>query len=143
MTLLLIGYLYLYKHELHWNLLIASYSIFLQAVMVCALVILISSMFVTPFLSGAITFGLFVIGRSANIIEQFVNSLRLSGVSQQLANGIYYLLPNLSAVDVSNKVVHNFPIDPAVLIWNTGYAFTYAGLAIILASWFFGRREFN
>ncbi len=143
MSLALMVFLYFYSTKVDYNLMLASYSVFLQVMMVCSLVILLSSIFVTPFLSGAITFGLFLIGRSSEVILQLIESFKLQGISEYIFKTIYYLLPNLAAVDISNKVVHNFPVPAEVLIWNSVYAIGYAALAIILASHFFSRREFN
>ncbi len=143
MSLALIVFLYFYNSTIDLNLILASYSVFLQVVMVCALVILLSSIFVTPFLSGAITFGLFLIGRSADVILKMIESFQFQGIMEIFSKSIYYALPNLALVDISNKVVHNFPVPFEVLIWNSVYALGYSTLAIILASHFFSRREFN
>jgi hypothetical protein len=58
-----------------------------------------------------------------------------------LANGIAYLIPNLSAFNVINQVAHGEPVAGQLILFNTLYAVFYSSMAISAAVLIFQRRN--
>src|SRR5204863_1361706 len=82
------------------------------------------STFSTPILSAAFTFGLFVAGRFSADLRNF-NQVVESPVAAALAQGLYWILPNLAPFDVRSQVVHAQPVPMGYLAITTGYAIIY------------------
>jgi Cu-processing system permease protein len=124
-------------------LLYACFFIFLQLVIVCACSIFFSAIVVTPMLSGAFSFGLFLAGRSSEYLLYFVSSGGITGIGAKLLRLAYHLLPHLDTLDISNQIVYGRAVGLDFMAWSLAYSAGYAGVLIILAGFIFKRREFN
>ncbi len=114
---------------------------FIELAIVTAMAVFFST-FSTPILSAALTFALFVAGRlSADLrnVEDVVDSRAAAA----LAEGLYWLLPNLAQFDVRNQVVHGLAIEPGHVGLAVLYAVLYIGALLVLASLIFSRRDFK
>jgi ABC-type transport system involved in multi-copper enzyme maturation permease subunit len=85
------------------NLLKPVFLIFTELSLVTAIALLFST-FSSPLLSAALTFGLYVVGHFNEDLRHF-ETIVPSTAAAVLARGLYYLLPNLGAFDVSSTVV--------------------------------------
>ena len=85
------------------RMLLAIGLIFLELLLVTAIALFFST-FSGPFLSAALTFGLWVIGHFNAELRNF-ESVVESKVAAYLARGLYYVLPNFAAFDVKAQVV--------------------------------------
>ena len=132
----------------HWeapaldpSLLKAVAMIFLQLAIVTAVALLFST-FSSPMLAAVLTFGLYVVGHFNADLKNFetvVDSKPIAVVGRAL----YYLLPNLSPLDIKGQVVHAVPVPPAYLLANAVYALLYVGALLSAATWIFLRRDFK
>jgi ABC-type transport system involved in multi-copper enzyme maturation permease subunit len=120
------------------QILVAVYFIVLQFVIICSLALLFSS-FSSPLLSAVFTFALFVIGSFAEDLRGFAGMTH--GLTRWLATGAAYLVPNFSALNVITSVAHGEPVPTQLIVNNTFYALTYAGMAICGAVLIFDRRN--
>jgi ABC-type transport system involved in multi-copper enzyme maturation permease subunit len=120
------------------QILVALYFIVLQFVIICALALLFSS-FSSPLLSAVFTFALFVIGSFAEDLRGFAGMTH--GLTRWLATGAAYLVPNLSALNVITSVAHGEAVSRSLIVNDTLYALTYAGMAICGAVLIFERRN--
>jgi ABC-type transport system involved in multi-copper enzyme maturation permease subunit len=120
------------------QILVAVYFIVLQFVIICALALLFSS-FSSPLLSAVFTFALFVIGSFSEDLRGFAGLTH--GLTRWLATGAAYLVPNFSALNVISSVAHGEPVPAQLIVNNTLYALTYAGMAICGAVLIFDRRN--
>ncbi|MGB9073129.1 MAG: ABC transporter permease subunit [Terriglobales bacterium] len=119
-------------------ILVALFFIVLQFLILCSLALLFSS-FSSPLLSAVFAFSLFVIGSFAEDLRGFA---RMShGLTQWLATGAAYLVPNLSALNVIGQVAHEQPIPAHLIAYNTAYALAYSAMAICGAVLIFERRN--
>jgi len=119
-------------------ILAALFFIVLQFVILCSLALLFSS-FSSPLLSAVFAFSLFVIGSFAEDLRGFA---RMShGLTQWLATGAAYLVPNFSALNVIGQVAHEQPISGHLIVYNTAYALAYSAVAICGAVLIFERRN--
>ena len=88
-------------------ILVALFFIVLQFLILCSLALLFSS-FSSPLLSAVFAFSLFVIGSFAEDLRGFAKMSH--GLTQWLATGAAYLVPNFSALNVIGQVAHEQPV---------------------------------
>jgi ABC-type transport system involved in multi-copper enzyme maturation permease subunit len=100
------------------------------------------STFSTPMLSAALTFGLFVAGRFSADLRNFKDVVNAPSAAR-LANGLYWLLPNLSGFDIRSQVVHGQPVPYGYLALTSAYGAIYISILLIAASLVFARRDFK
>ena len=143
MSVALLFFTYLFQGSVDWYMLSGSLMIFLQLVIVCALAIFFSSIVVTPLLSGAFTFGVFLAGRSSAYIPYFVNKEEMDSSLEALLMGVYHVLPHLDAFEITPQIVYQLPVPQSHYLWGLGYSLSYSGILLVLAVVFFSRKEFN
>lgn len=119
----------------------AIYLTFVELALVTAIALFFST-FSTPILSAAFTFGLFIAGRFSADLRNF-NQVVDSPVAAWLAQGLYWLLPNLAPFDVRAQVVHAQPIAAEYLMLTTAYAALYGGALVLAGAFVFSRRDFK
>jgi hypothetical protein len=95
-------------------LLKAIAMIFLQLMMVTALALLFST-FTSPILATALTFGLYIVGQFNADLKHFETIVASRPVAL-LARVLYYVLPNLSRLDVKTQVVHALPVPAGYML---------------------------
>jgi ABC-type transport system involved in multi-copper enzyme maturation permease subunit len=119
-------------------ILVALFFIVLQFLILCSLALLFSS-FSSPLLSAVFAFSLFVIGSFAEDLRGFAKMSH--GLTQWLATGAAYLVPNFSALNVIGQVAHEQPVSGQLIAYNTAYALVYSAMAICGAVLIFERRD--
>lgn len=125
----------------------AIWLIFVEVMVVGAIALLFSS-FSTPFLSGMLTVGVFVVGRFADRLSSM--ALRADpGQSQEaldfvstFAHGVAWVAPDLSLYNVTPHVVYDSVLPAGYLLNATAAGLIYAALALLLAAVLFHRRDF-
>lgn len=115
--------------------------IFMELLVVTAIALFFST-FSSPFLSAALTLGLWVIGHFNADLRNF-EAVVDSPVAVWLARALYYALPNFAAFDVKAQVVYALPVPASYLATTVLYAVTYAALLLTAAVMIFGRRDFK
>jgi ABC-type transport system involved in multi-copper enzyme maturation permease subunit len=122
--------------------LLKAIALLLFQLMVVTAIALFFSTFSTPILSAALTFGVYVAGYfSADLrnIDQVVDSR----LTQALARGLYYTLPNLAPFDVTSQVVHGLPVTAGYMAVTIAYAVVYIAILLVAGAAVFSRREFK
>ena len=112
-----------------------------QLTLVTAVALLFST-FSSPLLAVLLTIGIWVAGHfSADLrnLEAAVDSPAAGAV----ARAVYYVLPNLSALDVKNQVVHGLPIAWPALAMAVAAAVAYTTLLLTAATAVFVRKDFK
>jgi Cu-processing system permease protein len=112
------------------SILVALYFIILEFLIVTALALFFSS-FSTPLLSAVFAFSLFVIGCFSEDLRAFAAAAH--GVGRWLLTAAAYLVPNLSALNVTSQVAHGEKLPEQLILLNTVYALLYA-LAVVSAA---------
>ena len=115
--------------------------IFLELLLVTAIALFFST-FSSPFLSAALTFGLWVIGHFNADLRNF-EAVVESRPAAYLARGLYYVLPNFAAFDIKTQVVHALPVPASYVAATTAYAIVYIALLLTAAVVVFSRRDFK
>lgn len=121
--------------------------IFVELVVVTALAVMFSS-FSTPFLSGAFTLGLFVVGRSLPELRELILKLHETTLRSVLWAATR-LLPDLHLFYVSGSMlngqyvtVHKVYVGWGYVATASAYGLGYAACALLVAIFLFSRRDF-
>ena len=123
------------------GLLLAIALIFLELLLLTAVALFFST-FSSPFLSAALTCGLWVIGHFNNDLRSFETVVE-SPAAGYLARGLYYVLPNFAAFDIKTQTVYALPVPGFYLMATSAYAVVYIALLLTAAVAIFSRRDFN
>ena len=115
--------------------------IFMELLLVTAVALFFST-FSSPFLSAAMTCGIWVIGHFNSDLRSF-EAVVESPVAAALARGLYYVLPNFAAFDVKTQVVHALPVPGFYLLTTSAYAIVYIALLLTAAAVVFSKRDFK
>src|SRR5688500_10932879 len=115
--------------------------IFLELLLVTAVALFFST-FSGPFLSAALTFGLWVIGHFNSDLRNF-EAVVDAPVAAAFARGLYYLLPNFAAFDVKTQVVYALPVPLAYVATTALYGLVYTALLLVAAVLVFQKRDFK
>ena len=104
---------------------------------------LFSSIVVTPLLIGVFSLGVFLAGRSASYILQFIDSNSAEALVTPILRVFHMLLPKLELFAVSDRLVDGVVLDTQYYLSGFGYALGYSLVTLIVASGIFQLREFN
>jgi ABC-type transport system involved in multi-copper enzyme maturation permease subunit len=115
--------------------------IFMELLLVTAIALFFST-FSSPFLSAALTFGLWVIGHFNADLRNFEAVVR-SKSAAYLARGLYYVLPNFAAFDIKTQVVYALPVPAQYIATTALYGLVYVSLLLTAAVMIFSRRDFK
>jgi ABC-type transport system involved in multi-copper enzyme maturation permease subunit len=98
------------------------------------------STFSSPFLSVALTFGVYIVGHFGEDLKN-MNAIVKSVVLPYITKAVYYVMPNLSALDIKSAVVHGQPVDATHMLLATGSTSLYIGTLLVGAIVIFSRRD--
>lgn len=147
MTAVLGGLIPVVGGEIGVELWQAGWLVYAEVCIVLALAMVFSS-FSTPFLSGLLTFGLFVVGRFADVLS----TLRLGRPEERTeateaisaaVRAVAQVVPDLSLYDVTPHLVYGKPLTAGYVLEATGLALTYIAFGLVLSAILFHRRDFT
>ena len=110
--------------------------------MIVTAIALLFSTFSSPILAAGLTFGLYIVGHFNADLKHF-DAIVAARPVVYLARALYYVLPNMSPLDVKAQVVHALPVPATYLLLNTAYAVVYIAALLTAASFIFLRRDFK
>jgi ABC-type transport system involved in multi-copper enzyme maturation permease subunit len=122
--------------------LLVAVALILVELLVVTAVALFFSTFSSPFLSAALTLGVWIVGRFNDDLRHFDDVVE-SQAAAVLARALYYVLPDFAAFDVKAQVVHAVPVDLAYVGLTAAYGVTYVALLLAAAVIVFERRDFR
>ncbi|PLX89795.1 MAG: hypothetical protein C0619_10435 [Desulfuromonas sp.] len=133
-----------------WGIFItAVFFVFLQHVLLCAIVVFFSSLTSSSFISLIFSLASYIVGIT---LEEVVFYLRTPTANEEVAGAeflqrslevVTWLVPNFAAFDFKLEAAHGLALEFSHLGVTFGYACLYIMLLLILASVIFSRREFN
>jgi ABC-type transport system involved in multi-copper enzyme maturation permease subunit len=115
--------------------------ILLELLLVTAIALFFST-FSSPFLSAALTFGLWVIGHFNAELRNF-EAVVDAPFAAALTRGLYYVLPNFAAFDIKTQVVHALPVPWSDIGTTAVYGVVYIALVLTAAAAVFARKDFK
>jgi ABC-type transport system involved in multi-copper enzyme maturation permease subunit len=96
--------------------------------------------FSSPFLSVALTLAVYVIGHFGEDLKH-IDTLVRSMILPYIGKGVYYVMPNLSALDVKSAVVHGLPVSATSMLLATGSCLLYVATLLVGSIVIFSRRD--
>ena len=122
------------------SVLLAGLLIYLQLLVVMALTILFSTM-TSAVLASVWGICLYAAGElSHNVLS--LSHVGHSGVTHVASAVVFYVVPNLSAVDIRAPIVGEGAVAWGSLAAWCGYLLAYLVLVLFLTTWIFRRKEF-
>ena len=115
--------------------------ILVELALITAFALLFSS-FTNPILAVIGTLAVFVTGHLSWSFE-LLKSRATSGVVTVVSDALYWVLPNLSLLNVKAEVVHAQTVTLGRVAWSACYGLTYAAVVLALACFVFQRRDFK
>lgn len=122
------------------SLLVAIFYLFLELSLITAVAILFG-VFTSPLLATLMTFAVYLMGHLSRDIVALA-ALSKNPKLEEIIQGFYLILPDLSRLNLRNEAVYGFLPDPIMLVSSLGYALLYTLLLLLLASLIFARRQF-
>ncbi len=123
------------------RLLVPIALIGVQLMMTTAVAVFFST-FSSPLLSMLFTLGVWVAGHFSGDLRNFQTAVD-SPAAAAVARALYYLLPNLAAIDVKNEIVHGLPLPWTALAVGVASLFAYIGVLVTASTLIFNRRDFK
>ena len=122
------------------SLLVAGLLIYLELLVVMAMTILFSTM-TSAILASVWGICVYAAGQlSHNVLS--LSKLGHSGVAHAMSLAVFYLVPNLSAVDIRAAVVGEGAVSWTSLAAWCVYLLAYLVIALVIATLIFRRKEF-
>lgn len=118
------------------------YSIWLiaiEALMTASFALFFSS-FSTPYVSGFLALGVWMVGRLVQELEAFLPSL--SGLAEAVTRAIVFVAPDLSLMTLSTQYQSGFGVHFGYVVSATNYGLCYAAVFLIAGAMLFNRRDF-
>jgi len=148
MTAAVTGYvasIYPPERPLLWSVIFATIGFdLLKCLLLVAFAFLFSTFSTSFFLPIFGTLAVYLVGGASQPVYDYLQSptaASLSPLVQQLANWLYFLLPNLSLFDLKLYAVYGLSLDPKQLLLGIGYFLVYGGFLLALACLIFRRRQ--
>jgi ABC-type transport system involved in multi-copper enzyme maturation permease subunit len=98
------------------------------------------STFSSPFLSVALTFAVYIVGHFGEDLKN-IDAIVSSAIVPYIAKTVYYVMPNLSALDVKSAVVHGLPVSGTSMVLATVSCMLYVATLIVGSIVIFSRRD--
>jgi len=143
MAIMLLAFCFILEGSLDVLLLVGLVYMLLEISVICAAAIFFSALVVTPLLSGFFTLALFLCGRSAEYLLYFVKSPEDGSVLATVMRCLYWGLPNLAQLNISNLLVYGKTPTFDHLLFSLCYSVSYSCLLLLLAAMIFRKRDFN
>jgi Cu-processing system permease protein len=125
--------------------LLASLLLSMGEVLILAAVALLFSSFSTPFLTGAFTLGVWLVGRAAHDMVAMKTRV-LSPAVKRILGWLAEVIPNFNLFVPGRSTLvtkaTNYGDPLAYLATSMGYAVLYAAAILFVATWIFRRRDF-
>lgn len=124
--------------------LLASLALVVGEIVLLAAVAMLFSSFSTPFLTGAFTVGVWVVGRSADDMSN-ISSRELSAEIEALLHGLAWVVPNFDLFVPHPRALAEASsgMSPGMYVASTlAYGVVYAVLLVGAACGVFSRRDF-
>mgnify|MGYP000194444595 CR=1 FL=1 len=139
MSAVFAGVLLLRGYSLHLGLLKAILLTYIGLALIASVGILFS-LLASSTLSVLFTGAIYAAGHMSVELKE-MGAASKEALTRLLSKAIYYVLPNLGALDVRGEAAYGLPIDNLLVLRLAIYGLAYAGLIVIAASVIFERRE--
>jgi Cu-processing system permease protein len=132
------------RHVIWSNMALCILFDALKYILLIAVAFLFSTVSTSFFLPVFGTIATFLAGGVTQQVYEYIHSpasINLSPAVKQIANGLYYLLPNFGAFDLKVNAIYGLPVSGNGLLLTVAYFVVYVGILLSLAAAIFSRRE--
>ncbi len=121
---------------------VGVWFVFIEVMIISAVSIFFIS-FSSPILSGALSIGVFVMGRFVPTLLAFRFKDQDSGMEtvEHLIHGMARIAPDLSLYNVTPNLIHDAPVSLNFVWQATGAGLAYVCICLFIASMIFSRRD--
>jgi ABC-type transport system involved in multi-copper enzyme maturation permease subunit len=119
---------------------IQAFALIGVELMVMTAVTLFFSTFSSSFLSAVLAAGVYIVGHFSDDLKHLDVTVQ-SYFLPLIARGVYYLMPNLSRLDIKAAVVHAEPISSNYMMVASLSSGLYIGTLLVAATIIFSRRD--
>ncbi len=113
-----------------------------ELTILCSLVLLFSSLVVTPALNGLFVFGAFLAGRCTPFLYAFTQDTEIPEYLRRIGTLLYWALPHLNELYVANDIVYGNVPTFSFIIQSGVYSGAYSCACLVIACLFFKRKQF-
>jgi len=126
--------------------LLAFFFLNIKMFLLIAIAIFFSSFCSSSLISFFFSFMIYLVSANLQNVKIILSSNIGENISPNLKaifNIAYYLLPNLSLLDLKQATVHNLPLKGSNLMLILIYALSYTIALLLISSFIFSKRELN
>jgi Cu-processing system permease protein len=137
-----------YFERFSWPLvLLAIFFITIMLIVLSSLSVLFASLTSTSFITLVLTMMGYIIGQALHDVKALVEAPQLEGIqvspiTVKMVQAAYYVFPNLSQFDIKTQAAHGLPVAGSYIFWTVTYGLLYTGIVLMLAAFFFRKKEF-
>ncbi|MCP3177402.1 ABC transporter permease [Desulfuromonas sp. KJ2020] len=136
---------YVPERAVAWTAVIAALGFeMLQCLLLVGFAVLFSSVSTSFFLPVFGSLAVYLVGGASQQAYDYVLSpagQTLTPLVRQVAEVLYYILPNFSAFDLKVNAIYALPLDPSAIALTACYGLLYTAFVLILAAAIYSRRE--
>lgn len=118
----------------------ALWLIQVEALIIGAIALFFSS-FSTPYVSGFLTLGLWLVGRLLQELQLYLPSMD-PGVARELLRLVTWVCPDLSLFGLTTQISSHVSVPASYIGEATTYGLSYAALFLVAGMFIFRRRDF-
>ncbi len=133
---------------LKWPFVLTLLALLLDLAVVASFGFLVSSVSVTPFVPLVAGLAFAISARSLGPALEYLSNMsagqaQLQSTMTPIFDWLRWILPDLSRLDIRYYALYAHQPDAGLLAGSAMMAAGYAGMLLVLAVWFFNRRQFN
>lgn len=140
MFVMFLATIWLTGNTIHASLFQAVELILVETLLVMAIAMFFST-FSSSVLSATMTIGLYIIGHLTGDLKGIAEKSQ-NPVAESMMTVLYYILPDLEALNVKGQAANGVPVEAAFQAASTAYGLLYAALLLTGACLIFQRRDF-
>jgi len=119
---------------------LAAFALIGVELMLITATALFFSTFSSPFLSVALTVGVYIIGHFSEDLKH-IDTIVKSPALATVARGLYYIMPNLTSLDIKSEVVHGQSVAALHMLSAGVTSSLFIALLVLGATIVFSRRD--
>ncbi len=126
-------------------LLFAAVGLIMVELMVMTAVALFFSTFTTPTLSAIFSLAMYAIGHLTADLKLLSEKpdVKLGAMGRAIADGLYYVIPDLERFNLKGHVIHQQAVGMDVLALTVAYGLAWIAVLLLLAVGVFQHRDFQ
>lgn len=118
----------------------------LKYILLAAIALLFSSISTSFFLPFFAALAIYFAGSASQNVYDYIAGpygQKISALARTVIQGIYFIVPNFSIFEYKVQAIYALPLAPAAIASMFAYFSVYTGIVLVLAIWFFSRRDLS